>query len=57
MITKGTVIERPEAGSHMGAGLLDRFTAIGKGPTAVVGRPGISAIVIVRTTYAEDNTH
>jgi DNA-binding GntR family transcriptional regulator len=37
-ITKGTVIERPEEGPHMGAGLVDRFTAIGKRPTAVVER-------------------
>jgi GntR family transcriptional regulator len=37
-ITKGTVIERPEEGPYMGAGLIDRFTAIGKRPTTVVER-------------------
>jgi DNA-binding GntR family transcriptional regulator len=37
-ITKGTIIERPEEGPHMGAGLVERFTAIGKRPTAVVER-------------------
>lgn len=37
-ITKGTVIERPEEGRYMGAGLVDRFTAIGKRPTVVVER-------------------
>ena len=37
-ITKGTVIERPEEGPYMGAGLVDRFAAIGKRPTVVVER-------------------
>lgn len=37
-ITKGTDIERPEEGPYMGAGLIDRFTAIGKRPTTVVER-------------------
>jgi GntR family transcriptional regulator len=37
-ITKGTAIERPEEGPYMGAGLVDRFTAINKRPTAVVER-------------------
>ncbi|WP_436492164.1 GntR family transcriptional regulator [Actinokineospora sp. HUAS TT18] len=37
-ITKGTPIERPEEGPYMGAGLVDRFTAIGWRPTAVVER-------------------
>lgn len=37
-ITRGTVIERPEEGPYMGAGLIERFTAIGMRPTAVVER-------------------
>ncbi|MPZ66867.1 MAG: UTRA domain-containing protein [Pseudonocardiaceae bacterium] len=37
-ITRGTVIERPEEGPYMGAGLIERFTAIGLRPTAVVER-------------------
>jgi DNA-binding GntR family transcriptional regulator len=37
-ITKGTNIERPEEGPYMGAGLIDRFTAIGQRPTTVVER-------------------
>lgn len=37
-ITKGTVIERPEEGVMMTAGLVDRFTAIGMRPTRVVER-------------------
>jgi DNA-binding GntR family transcriptional regulator len=37
-ITKGTIIERPEEGPHMAAGLVDRFTAIGWRPTSVVER-------------------
>jgi DNA-binding GntR family transcriptional regulator len=37
-ITRGTGIERPEEGSLMGAGLVDRFTSIGLRPTAVVER-------------------
>lgn len=70
-ITKGTPIERPEEGPHMAAGLVDRFTAIGLRPTAVVERlrsrmarpseaellqlrPGIPAVLIVRTTYHGD---
>jgi len=35
-ITEGTTIERPEKGPKMGAGLVDRFTSIGRRPTAVV---------------------
>jgi DNA-binding GntR family transcriptional regulator len=34
-ITEGTVIERAEEDPYMGAGLIDRFTAIGKRPTTV----------------------
>ncbi|MCE7002444.1 GntR family transcriptional regulator [Kibdelosporangium philippinense] len=37
-ITRGTVIERPEEGVFMGAGVVDRFTAIGLRPTNVVER-------------------
>ena len=37
-ITRGTVIERPEEGPYMGAGLVERFTAIGQRPTSVVER-------------------
>ncbi|MFE0022358.1 GntR family transcriptional regulator [Amycolatopsis sp. NPDC059021] len=37
-ITKGTVIERPEEGILMTAGLVDRFTAIDMRPTRVVER-------------------
>jgi len=37
-ITKGTVIERPEEGIHMTAGLIPRFTAIDMRPTRVVER-------------------
>lgn len=37
-ITRDTAIERPEEGSYMGAGLVERFTAIGLRPTAVVER-------------------
>ena len=37
-ITKGTVIERPEEGVMMTAGLVDRFTAIDMRPTRVVER-------------------
>lgn len=37
-ITRGTVIEKPEEGPHMAAGIVDRFTAIGLRPTAVVER-------------------
>jgi DNA-binding GntR family transcriptional regulator len=37
-ITRGTVIERPEEGPLMAAGVVDRFTAIGLRPTAVVER-------------------
>lgn len=37
-ITKGTIIERPEEGPHMGAGLVERFAAIGKRPSVVVER-------------------
>ena len=37
-ITRGTIIERPEEGPHMAAGIVDRFTAIGMRPTAVVER-------------------
>jgi DNA-binding GntR family transcriptional regulator len=38
VITRGTPIERPEEGPHMGAGIVDRFTAIGLRPTSVVER-------------------
>ncbi len=37
-ITRGTIVERPEEGSHMGAGLVERFSVIGLRPTAVVER-------------------
>jgi GntR family transcriptional regulator len=37
-ITRGTPIERPEEGPLLGAGLVERFTAIGMRPTAVVER-------------------
>ncbi|WAL66629.1 GntR family transcriptional regulator [Amycolatopsis cynarae] len=37
-ITRGTPIEKPEEGPHMAAGIVDRFTAIGMRPTAVVER-------------------
>lgn len=37
-ITRGTVIEKPEEGPLMGAGLVPRFTAIGKRPTRIVER-------------------
>jgi GntR family transcriptional regulator len=37
-ITRGTVIERPEEGRLMGAGVVDRFTAIDRRPTTVVER-------------------
>lgn len=37
-ITRGTAIERPEEGPHMGAGIVDCFTAIGMRPTVVVER-------------------
>jgi DNA-binding GntR family transcriptional regulator len=37
-ITRGTEIERPEEGPLMGAGIVDRFTAIGLRPTSVVER-------------------
>jgi DNA-binding GntR family transcriptional regulator len=37
-ITEGTMIERPEEGPHLGAGIVDRFTTIGMRPTAVVER-------------------
>lgn len=37
-ITRGTIIERPEEGPLMGAGLVERFTAIDLRPTAVVER-------------------
>jgi GntR family transcriptional regulator len=36
--TRGTIIERPEEGQFMGAGVVDRFTAIGMRPTDVVER-------------------
>jgi DNA-binding GntR family transcriptional regulator len=38
VITRGTPIERPEEGPLMGAGVVDRFTSIGKRPTVVVER-------------------
>jgi len=37
-ITRGTPIELPEEGPYMAAGLVERFTAIGLRPTAVVER-------------------
>ncbi|TCO59450.1 GntR family transcriptional regulator [Actinocrispum wychmicini] len=37
-ITRGTVIERPEEGTFMGDGIIDRFTAIALRPTRVVER-------------------
>jgi GntR family transcriptional regulator len=37
-LTRGTVIERPEEGPLMGAGIVDRFTAIDLRPTAIVER-------------------
>jgi GntR family transcriptional regulator len=37
-ITRGTIIERPEEGPLLGAGVVDRFTSIGMRPTAVVER-------------------
>ena len=37
-ITRGTPIEKPEEGPYMAAGLIERFTAIGLRPTAVVER-------------------
>lgn len=37
-ITRGTIIERPEEGPLLGAGIVDRFTAIGRRPTAIVER-------------------
>jgi DNA-binding GntR family transcriptional regulator len=37
-ITRGTPIERPEEGPLLGAGVVDRFTSIGRRPTAVVER-------------------
>jgi DNA-binding GntR family transcriptional regulator len=37
-ITQGTIIERPEEGPLLGAGVVDRFSAIGMRPTAVVER-------------------
>jgi GntR family transcriptional regulator len=37
-ITGGTEIERPEEGPFMAAGLIERFTAINRRPTAVVER-------------------
>lgn len=37
-LTRGTVIERSEEGPLMGAGIVDRFTAIGLRPTAIVER-------------------
>jgi GntR family transcriptional regulator len=37
-ITRGTPIERPEEGPFPGAGIVDRFTHIGKRPTAIVER-------------------
>lgn len=37
-ITRNTVIEHPEEGALMGAGIVDRFTSIGHRPTAVVER-------------------
>jgi GntR family transcriptional regulator len=36
--TRGTVIERPEEGYLMGAGLVPRFTAIGRRPTKITER-------------------
>jgi DNA-binding GntR family transcriptional regulator len=37
-ITRGTVIERPAEGPLMGAGIVDRFTAIGMRPTSIIER-------------------
>jgi DNA-binding GntR family transcriptional regulator len=37
-LTRDTPIERPEEGPLMGAGLVERFTSIGRRPTAVVER-------------------
>jgi DNA-binding GntR family transcriptional regulator len=37
-LTRDTLIERPEEGPLMGAGLVERFTSIGMRPTAVVER-------------------
>jgi GntR family transcriptional regulator len=37
-ITRGTVVERPEEGPLMAAGIVDRFTAIGMRPTSVMER-------------------
>jgi GntR family transcriptional regulator len=37
-ITRGTVIERPEEGVLMAAGVVPRFTAIGRRPTRIVER-------------------
>ena len=37
-ITQGTIIERPEEGGYAGAGIVDRFTAIGMRPTRIVER-------------------
>ncbi len=37
-ITRGSIIEYPEDGPLLGAGVVDRFTAIGLRPTAVVER-------------------
>ncbi len=36
--TRGTVIEKPEEGYLMGAGLVPRFTAIGRRPTKITER-------------------
>ncbi len=38
VLTRGTIIEYPEEGPLLGAGVVDRFTAIGLRPTAVVER-------------------
>ena len=38
VITRGTAIEKPEEGPHMAGGIVDRFTAIGLRPTAVIER-------------------
>lgn len=37
-ITRNTPIERPEEGPYMGAGIVDRFTAIDLRPTSVIER-------------------
>jgi len=37
-ITGGTAIERPEEGPLMGTGVVERFTAIGQRPTAIMER-------------------